>query len=58
MPLRSRFAIGRFAAEISRPWMTGFGVCREKAALSQWVKDPPGKMLQPEATGATMEVTK
>jgi hypothetical protein len=24
----------------------------------QWVKTPPGKMLQPEATGAGMEVTK
>jgi hypothetical protein len=38
--------------------MTGVGVRREKAALSQWVKAPPGKLLQPEATGATMEVTK
>jgi hypothetical protein len=34
------------------------GVRRGKAALSQWVKVPPGKMLQPEATGATAEVTK
>jgi len=24
----------------------------------QWVRIPPGKMLQPEATGAGMEVTK
>ena len=38
--------------------MTGHGVRREKAALSQWVKAPPGEMLQPEATGATAEVTK
>jgi hypothetical protein len=34
------------------------GVRREKAALSQWVKVPPGNLLQPEATGATVEVTK
>ena len=38
--------------------MAAIGVRREKAALSQWVKAPPGKLLQPEATGATMEVTK
>ena len=34
------------------------GVRRGKAALSQWVKAPPGNPLQPEATGAAMEVTK
>jgi len=34
------------------------GVRRAKAALFQWVQIPPGKMLQPEATGATIEVTK
>ena len=34
------------------------GVRRSKAALFQWVKAPPGEMLQPEATGAVMEVTK
>jgi hypothetical protein len=35
------------------------GVRRAKAALFfQWVKAPPGEMLQPEATGAVMEVTK
>jgi len=33
-------------------------VRRGKAALSQWVKVPPGNLLQPEATGATVEVTK
>ena len=38
--------------------MTAFGVRRGKAALSQWVRVPPGEMLQPEATGATVEVTK
>ena len=31
---------------------------RAKAALFQWVKAPPGEMLQPEAPGATMEATK
>ncbi|MEE9159049.1 MAG: hypothetical protein V3U60_11750, partial [Gammaproteobacteria bacterium] len=35
-----------------------FGVRRVKAALSQWVRIPPGNLLQPEATGATVEVTK
>ena len=33
-------------------------VRREKAALYQWVQVPPGAMLQPEATGAIVEVTK
>ena len=37
--------------------MTAFGVRRDKAALFQWVQTPPGNPLQPEATGATMEVT-
>jgi hypothetical protein len=34
------------------------GVRRAKAALFQWVKAPPGELLQPEAPGATMEATK
>jgi hypothetical protein len=34
------------------------GVRRGKAALSQWVQVPPGEVLQPEATGATVEATK
>ena len=34
------------------------GVRRGKAALSQWVRILPGNLLQPEATGATVEVTK
>jgi len=34
------------------------GVRRAKAALFQWVKAPPGEMLQPEATGAVTEETK
>ena len=38
--------------------MSAFGVRRGKAALSQWVKVPPGNLLQPEASGATVEVTK
>ena len=38
--------------------MAAVGVRRGKAALSQWVKAPPGKLLQPEATGATVEATK
>jgi hypothetical protein len=38
--------------------MAAPGVRRAKAALFQWVKGPPGNLLQPEATGATMEVTK
>ena len=33
-------------------------VRRDKAALFQWVQGPPGDSLQPEATGAGMEVTK
>jgi len=37
---------------------SAFGVRRVKAALSQWVRVPPGNLLQPEATGATVEVTK
>ncbi len=38
--------------------LTAIGVRRVKAALSQWVQVPPGELLQPEATGATVEVTK
>ena len=38
--------------------MTGLGVRRDKAMLFQWVKAPPGEVLQPEATGAVVEVTK
>src|SRR3990172_8109571 len=33
-------------------------VRRGKAALFQWVRSPPGQTLQPEATGAAVEVTK
>ena len=33
-------------------------VCAVKGGAFQWVQDPPGQTLQPEATGAVMEVTK
>ena len=33
-------------------------VCAVKGGAFQWVKAPPGETLQPEATGAVMEVTK
>jgi len=38
--------------------VAAYGVRRVKAALSQWVKIPSGNLLQPEATGATVEVIK
>ena len=38
--------------------MTAIGVRREKGGAFQWVQGPPGASLQPEATGAGMEVTK
>ena len=38
--------------------MTSFTVRRDKAALSSGCKSHPAKSLQPEATGAAMEVTK
>jgi len=33
-------------------------VCAVKGGAFQWVQVPPGDTLQPEATGAVMEVTK
>ena len=43
----------------SRPArMAGFGVRRDKAALSSGCKAHPAISLQPEAIGAVMEVTK
>ena len=33
-------------------------VCAVKGGAFQWVQAPPGETLQPEATGAVMEVTK
>jgi hypothetical protein len=33
-------------------------VCAVKGGAFQWVQVPPGETLQPEATGAVMEVTK
>ena len=38
--------------------MSASGVRREKAALSSGCKPHPANSLQPEATGAVMEVTK
>ena len=35
-----------------------FGCAPCKGGAFQWVRIPPGEMLQPEATGAVMEVTK
>ena len=32
--------------------------CAVKGGAFQWVQVPPGETLQPEATGAVMEVTK
>ena len=32
--------------------------CAVKGGAFQWVRVPPGETLQPEATGAVMEVTK
>jgi len=37
---------------------TAIHVRRDKAALFQWVRGPPGDPLQPEAPGAGMEATK
>ena len=46
----------------SRPWVKNLtvssGCAPCKGGAFQWVKVPPGEMLQPEATGAAMEVTK
>src|SRR5277367_1739040 len=41
-----------------RDRMTAIPVRRDKAAHFQRVQAPPGQPLQPEATGAGMEVTK
>jgi hypothetical protein len=38
--------------------MTLLRVCAVKGGAFQWVQVPPGETLQPEATGAVMEVTK
>jgi hypothetical protein len=43
-PLRSNLEVGWGCA----PWQGG---------AFQWVRIPPGEMLQPEATGAVREVT-
>jgi hypothetical protein len=44
-----------------RSWIKDEGlqrVCAVKGGAFQWVQVPPGETLQPEATGAAMEVTK
>jgi hypothetical protein len=58
VPPRARGKMtGSFAAWNQCWRRSATGVRREKAALFQWVQAPPGEMLQPEATGAVMEVT-
>jgi hypothetical protein len=38
--------------------MAASEVRREMAALFQWVRNPPGYKLRPEAIGEVMEVTR
>ena len=52
---------GNFAAKrkyIRNPGMTVVGVRRVKAAFLSGCESRPAKLLQPEAIGAVMEVTK
>lgn len=64
-PICTRWSSGRFLSEAASQ-MAGLlkrrgavhGVRRAKAALFCGCKSHPAKLLQPEATGATMEVTK
>ena len=51
----------RFLALSARSWANIEGqlrVCAVKGGAFEWVQVPPGETLQPEATGAVMEVTK
>ena len=59
--------LGRaFKFELVRPLPRAFlpfgqrslPACAVKGGAFQWVQVPPGQTLQPEATGAGMEVTK
>jgi len=47
---------------LSRPFppfgQRSLSACAVKGGAFQWVQVPPGQTLQPEATGAGMEVTK
>ena len=62
--LRSRASCSGKAALLVHCVRTGtdrerqFRVCAVKGGAFQWVQVPPGETLQPEATGAVMEVTK
>src|ERR1700729_477331 len=55
-PRMSAFVERGASTQLSRT--AGFGVRREKAALSSGCEAHPAKSLQPEAIGAVMEVTK
>ena len=54
--------VGAVSAQLgrpqSRPVVSALRVRRDKAALSSGCKPHPARSLQPEATGAVMEVTK
>jgi hypothetical protein len=56
-------ANGRFTSRsavrnIAQSATSASRVRRDKGGAFQWVQVPPGQSLQPEATGAVMEVTK
>jgi hypothetical protein len=50
--------LAKKVGELSGQLMSAITVRRGKAALSSGCKSHPAKLLQPEATGAVMEVTK
>ena len=45
-------------SSLPEPIRNGSKGCAVKGGAFQWVQVPPGETLQPEATGAVMEVTK
>ena len=57
-PLKRWLYVERAKRSVDRRPMTGICVRREKAALSSGCKSYLANVLQPEATGAVMEVTK
>ena len=59
-PLPPRgFLLGRLSNAGPAPRPTVLQrACAVKGGAFQWVRAPPGETLQPEATGAVMEVTK